>query len=55
MFDEHLDTSVILDKLEHNYLKNEDVPGAMNLYKKLFKEILDEEVERYIHQEKFVL
>ena len=27
----------------------------MNLYKKLFKEILDEEVERYIHQEKVVL
>ncbi len=55
MFDEHLDTSVILEKLENNYHKNEDVPGAMNLYKKLFKEILDEEVERYIHQEKVVL
>ena len=32
MFDAHLDTFVILDKLKNNFLKNEDVPGAIDLY-----------------------
>lgn len=55
LLSENSSISITLKSLKISYEKNQDNLEALNIYKKITKEILDEEVDKFIKYEKLLL
>ena len=55
LLSENCSISITLKSLKISYEKNQDNLEALNIYKKITKEILDEEVDKFIKYEKLLL
>jgi hypothetical protein len=53
-FDFH-ETTKMLSQITDNYFHNKDIPGAADIYVKICKEIIDNEVKKFIKYEKTLI